>query len=237
MEKLTHVAQSGHWDMTVGELLDALGYYFNVLEADVVEYTEVSPPKFRKPLRKWCKKNHLYRHHPRGRGRGECMTVSRIPIGRLASHARLLSKLRLKVGRTAPTYLKVTAIKGWGKFRFVHTPAHTGGLKKFGGFAWPTRVYMSVMSGLRRFMDNTHGYNTAGGDVNLDLGLQRNLELLGQNMPGLKYAGRHGQKGDLGNRLITGVWTNLTIVSRSQTLDKQPGHDHGGVITVLGQRA
>lgn len=237
MDRIVHIAQSGHWNMDIEELLGALDHYFNVLEVDIVEYTEVSPPKFRKPLVRWCKKHHLYLHHPRGRGRGECMTVSRLPVDRVRSHARLLSKMRLNIGRTAPTYLKVTAIPGWGKFRFVHTPAHTGGLRRYGVFRWPTRVYLSVMSGLRRIMDSTKGYNTAGGDENLDLDRPDVQALLGKNMPGLTYAGSPDQKPDIGNRLITGIWTNLTIVRPSRTLMKQPGHDHGGVCTVLGRRA
>lgn len=232
-EVLRYIAQSGHWSMTVEQLLDALEYFFfdkNGPQADVVQYTEVSPPKFRKPLKRWCKRNNLKLHHPRRRGAAECMTISAAGIRRRGSNARLLTRLRLKVGRTDPTYMLVTKIPGWGKFRFFHTPAHTLGLKRG---LWPTRVYHSVLDGVRRVMDSVRGYQTAGGDMNLELDREKNQETIMAALGDLEYAGDRNTKPDIGNRLITGIWTNLDVAVPTRRLPRQDGHDHAPEMTVL----
>jgi hypothetical protein len=239
-DQLLHIAQSGHWNMDVEQFINAIHYYFFMftlhgLNVDVLQYTEASTRKFRRRLKRYCKAAGLNLHHPRGRGRGECLTITRqgLPIVRRRSHARLASELRLKYGRVAPTYLLTTWVKGWGRFRFIHTPAHNRGLM---AHLWQTKVWRAVMGGVRRVMRGNKSKDTFGGDMNV--GLDRDLmqETIDQYIPDdMHYCGSDYQKPDIGGRLITGIWTNLLIVHRSVTLPKRPGHDHGGIATILGR--
>lgn len=231
-QQLIHIAQSGHWNMTIAELLDALNYFFNTVHADVVQYTEVSPLKFQGPVEKWCEKQGLFLHHPKRAGANECLTISRIPINRLRSRARRLTDLRLKKGRVEPTEMLVTHIKGWGKFRFFHTPAHTAGLKP-GLFT--TRVWRSVMAKVAKITRNYKGKETAGGDINYDLNRRARTKVVDPYFSGLTYAGTDHTGNDLGGRLITGIWTNLSILVASHALKRLPGHDHAPIMTVLGR--
>lgn len=240
-DQLLHIAQAGKWSMYVEQLIAAIHYYFfeytwHGLRVGVLQYTEVSPPKFRRPLKRYCRKYGLRLHHPRGLGRGECMTITRkeLKINRLRSHARRASDLRLKVGRTAPTFLLTTRIRGWGRFHFLHTPAHNKGLMRG---LFETKVWISVMGGVRRLIKPDFNVeDTLGGDMNVDLERDK-MEATVKSFLGhdMHYAGSAGQAPDLGNRIITGVWSSLLIVHRSITLGKRPGHDHGGVATILGR--
>jgi hypothetical protein len=234
LEELVFIMQSGHWDMEVVQLESALDYFFKVEKADVVQYTEVSPDKFYWPIRHYCHKNNLHLHHPKRPGADECMTVSRVKITQRRSHQA--TEFKLPHGRTAPTFLLSTKLAGWGKFRVLHTPAHTGGLRKTGKFAAWTRVYYSVLDFLARKIRNTAGMQTFSADVNLDMHLEKNYELFAEYFAGLTYAGRQKQYGDLGHRLITATWTNHVVHKRSETLSpRRPGHDHAPVKTILGK--
>lgn len=230
---LIYIAQAGKWTMTVDEFLNAMAFFFNTMHAHVVQYTEVSPAKFQHPkVKDWFLDNGIHLHHPEEPGANECLTASRIPINFKRSRARRLSDLVLKVGRKQPTYLLTTFITGWGKFRFLHTPAHTDGLKPG---LWPTRVWRAVMGRVHRIVKRYQGLETVGGDINYDLNRKSRKAVIDPYFAGLTYAGDKDSGADLGGRLITGTWTNLKIIRHSEVLKRQPGHDHAPVRTVLGR--
>lgn len=230
---LIYIAQAGKWSMSVDEFLDAMEYFFGTLHAHVVQYTEVSPEKFQHPkVTTWFETQGIDLHHPSEPGANECLTASKIPINFRRSHARRLSDLVLKVGRKQPTYLLTTFITTWGKFRFLHTPAHTDGLKPG---LWPTRVWRAVMARMKRIVKNYKGTETVGGDINYDLNRKSRAAVIDPYFHGLTYTGDVHSGDDLGGRLITGVWTNLRIVEPAKVMKRQPGHDHAPVRVLLAR--
>lgn len=233
-EELWVVVQSGKWSMSVEHFLDALEYFFFVEGADVVQYTEVSPDKFQHPrIRAWCKAGGLHLHHPKRAGANECLTVSRIRFNRLRNSARRLSPLRLKIGRTAPTFMLISCVRGWGRLRIFHTPAHNFGLR---AGLWATKVWFSVMDGARDILDGVRGKNTCSADFNVAVDRPLTQNVINSHLEGFEYAGSEDQNPDIGMRLITGMWVkNHKVVKRSRTLKRRPYHDHAPVLTVLGR--
>jgi hypothetical protein len=183
-------------------------------------------------MRVWAKRNGWHLWHPNRRGRNECAILSRRPL----DHRRAfrLTGLTLKAGRTAPLYLVAAHIKGGPWIGAWHTPAHNGGLRRG---LWPTRVYMSALTGLRAARMRMHGGGVAlAADWNLDLRRCDVRAQLAKPYPHMQWGWTPGQKNTEGGRVIDGVLTNLPILEPSTTLPAQPGFDHRPVLTVLGPK-
>lgn len=231
---LTIAHQSGHWTCTPAELIEALHVLMFGHGADLVTITEVSPPKFRRVLRAWAKRHGLYLYHPGHAGANECAILSSHPITKVRQ--RQLTRLRLRIGRTAPTYLVSAHVQGWGWFSVLHTPAHTEGLRDTGKSAWFTRVYLSIVDTLQVVRLQTRRRWTILGDWNGELRSGRFRLLLERTFPRLHLLNPRTQRPTLENRVIDGGMTSLRTVDPFATI-RTPlkGLDHHAVIATLGE--
>lgn len=232
--RMIHVLQAGRFTASVEEFLAMLDFHLNNTLFMVLVVTEVSPGKYRKPAKAWAKRNKVHIYHPKGAGADECMIVSRQRIH--FRRAVRVTKLRLKFGRTAPTFLILGRIFGWGTFGILHTPAHTGGLREDGKYAWPTKVYRSVREGIHIALMKIRKM-TLSMDANLDMRLDKNRELWEATLPGLTIAAPKDQHPTEGGRVIDVSMTNLLILTPSKTLRTLRGFDHRAVATELGRPA
>jgi len=234
-----HVHASGRFTATPAQLEAALDVYARTSDggfaADVITLTEVSPNQYGVPLARWAARNGFELHHPKLRGRDECAVLSRQPLDRRKTWR--LTDLTLQVGRTAPLYLVAAQLRDGPWFAVWHTPAHNGGLSTVGKSAFPTRVYRSALTGLRAARLKMHrGGVVLAADWNLDLHRPPIAAQLAKPYPLMHFGIDVDEAPTEGGRVIDGVLTNLPIVEKSVTLPAQPGFDHKGVLTVLGQK-
>jgi hypothetical protein len=234
-----HVHASGRFTATPAQLAAALDVFAATdaggVAADVITLTEVSPNRYDLPLAEWAELNGFDLHHPKLRGRDECAVLSRLPIDR--RKAWRLTDLTLKVGRTAPLYLVAAQLHDGPWFAVWHSPAHNAGLSTVGKAELPTRVYRSALTGLRAARLKMHrGGVVLAADWNLDLRRPEIVAQLGKPYPRMHFGVDVDEAPTEGGRVIDGVLTNLPIVESSVTLPAQPGFDHKGVLTVLGEK-
>jgi hypothetical protein len=236
---LRHVHTSGRFTATTEQLTAALDFYAGITsggeDADVITLTEVSPDKYDAALIEWSEQHGWALHHPTIRGRDECAVLSRRPLDR--RKAWRLTDLTLKSGRTAPIYLVAAHLQDGPWFGVWHSPAHNMGLSHTGKAAFPTRVYLSALTGLRAARLKMHsGGVVLAADWNLDLRRPDIAARLAKPYPHMKFAVDAHQIPTDGGRVIDGVLTNLPIEATGSTLDAQPGFDHKSVLTVLGDK-
>lgn len=212
---IKHAHQSGKHNATPDQwraMLTGLAKYHQV-----ITLTECS--QRRDVIAAWAEANHWHLHHPEQPGGAECAILSRRPI----SHGRIrrLTRLTLKSARKAPITSVIARTFGI-RFDVLHTPAHTHGLRAAGKTSWPTKVYHSMLDGLRRILPAKP--RTVVGDWNLPINEAAIRALL--ELPGLTFA--VPPKPTHGDRTIDGAQTNLTVV-HVETLERFPGFDHAPV--------
>lgn len=228
--KLRLLEFSGRYDASRAHLVAALDEF--AAQADVIPPTEVGEDGARRTLHDWAKRNDWHLWHPVRRGAAECAVLSRWPFDRRA--AWRLTNLVLQSARTAPIYLTAARLKGGPWIGVWHSPAHTEGLRPG---LWPTRVYLSALTGLRTGRMRMHGGGCAlTGDFNLDLSRPAIRSQLAEPFPHMRWGWTRRQAPTEGGRVIDGVLTNLPIRVPSVTLPPMDGFDHRAVLTVLETR-
>jgi hypothetical protein len=196
---------------SVAQLDSALD--FLVCVADRIRLTEVSPHRFGPGLIAWADKHDFYLYHPTEPGANECAILSRYPI--TAKAAYKATRLGLKIGRKQPTWVVAARTKGWGWAPVLHTPAHTGGLRTTGRFAWATKVYRSVMHGIGRIQVKLGRRQTWSMDANLDVTRDKNRQVIEKALPGMTVCAPKNQEPTEGGRVIDIHATNITCPGRS----------------------
>lgn len=219
--RVTHL--SGKWSATPGELRAALNAIVDEHGADVITLTEVQPEDLGRAIREWCAGHGWHLQHPKVKGAAECAILSRLPL--VARRRRQLTKLGLRIGRKDPTFLVSAHVVGWGWFSVLHTPAHTGGLRRFGRYRWPTRVYYSILETLAIVQLRMRMHWTVLMDANLDLRRPVIRSLFGRVFPGLQVINPIDQQITEGGRVIDGGVTNLRVLS-CVTGSRLDGFDH-----------
>lgn len=228
------VVFGGRFNASEAEFVHAVDYCFtdpDVLATDVL-MTEVSPDRFQGIVKRYVKthrtpsgrKIHAWR--PRRKGANECVIFSDRRLRRKG--AEQLTKLHIKVGRTAPIHLIYAKVFGGPWWSIWHTAAHNFGLRK-GVFA--TLIYHSTLPGwrgwLRRRSQAKHGAGS-GGDFNLGLDRAQIQDLLLEGAHGYRFTEKVG-----GGREIIGIATNMEIVEFARRLKMLAGFDHPPVLSVL----
>lgn len=230
LKKVRHVHLSGK----VGKVHATRDQWLSALDVlskvdheptDVITLTETPTAEAGRAVTDWAFERGWDIFRPKGYGKDECTILSRTPITR--GRAKRLTRFVLKGARQAPIY-DISARTCGIRFHVWHSPAHNGGLKP----GWPTMVYMSAMSVLRKVGKGLHAYCA---DWNADLRRGEVQDTL--HIPGMIWAVGHDQKSTIDNRVIDGVQANAKIVKRTVTLKKLPGFDHHPVLTVLGVAA
>lgn len=208
--------QSGKFSVDVDVLLERLDHLV-ALGYEIIRLTEVSSPKFRKPLEAWAKANNFHIYHPRRSGANECAILAKNKISRRFSWQA--TKFALKVGRKAPTWVVSCRVDGAGQCFVLHTPAHNDGLKKG---LWPTRVYYSIIDSIKRRIKFKR--ETWSADFNVDLRRDNFKGEIEHNwFRGLTLAVSKNQKPTEGGRVIDGFATTDEVVQSGVTETAIPG--------------
>lgn len=222
------VVFGGHFTVSRKQFFDALDYCFQdhrVMATDVL-MTELSPGRFQKIVSDYCKSRGLHYWHPKRSGANECAIIS---VDKLRwKSATRLTRLRIKVGRTAPINLVEAKVVNGPWWSIWHTAAHNFGLRQD---VWATVVYYSTLTPWRmRLQKRSRAKRGAGSGGDYNLGLERaqvQKELLG-DLNDYHFTQELGP-----NRQIIGIATNMQVIEHAKELELQNGFDHAPVLSVV----
>jgi hypothetical protein len=191
----------------------------------IILSTELSATKYNKPLQNWCDDHEKHLYHPLRSGADECCVISDLPFDdHLSMKLTDMHLTKATTNRIADIYFDGAHVKDGGWFGDWHTPAHNGGLALHNH---PADVYRSALHGLKDAATHMHGKKFIAADYNVALDRQEMRDAVGQDFPNLKWTWHPGQKGTEGGRVIDGAMTNMTIITKAETLMRPwPGLDH-----------